>query len=213
MRELSFAVEHAEPTLHAASPELALRLSVGAADETNVQGVLLGCQVRIEAARRRYDDTEAARTFELFGERSRWSRTQQSLLWTRVTVLVPPFSGRTSVSVPLPCSFDFELSTTKYLEGLADGVVPLILLFSGTLFVEDHEERLQALPLAHTAECRFSLPLAVYKQTISHYFPNRSPLALERGVFERLHRYKLESGATSWEAVISRLLDREGAGP
>jgi hypothetical protein len=198
---------------HAASPELELALRVGAPDEVTVQGVLLGCQVRIETARRRYDDTEAERTFELFGERSRWGRTQQSLLWTRVTLLVPPFAGETRVSVPLPCSFDFELATTKYLQGLAEGVVPLLLLFSGTLFLEDEDERLQALPLAHSLECRFALPLAVYRQTISHYFPQRSPLALDRGVFERLNRYKLESGAPSWDAAISRLLDREDAGP
>ena len=210
MHELKFAVERAEPVLHAASPELALTLVVRSSDSASVQGVLLGCQVRIETARRRYDDTEAARTFELFGERSRWGRTQQSLLWSRSTLLVPPFSGETEVTLGLPCSWDFELATTKYLEGLADGVIPLLLLFSGTLFLEGSEQSLQALPLAHTCECRFALPLAAYRSTIAHYFPNRSPLALDRAVFERLHRYKLASGAPSWEAAISRLLDREG---
>ncbi|HEY3494159.1 MAG TPA: DUF6084 family protein [Polyangiaceae bacterium] len=207
MPELGFDVERAEPVLHAASPELSLTLGVQSR-VTGLQGVLLGCQVRIETARRRYDDREASRTFELFGERSRWDRTQQSLLWTRVTLLVPPFAERTSVAVPLPCSWDFELSTTKYLEGLSDGVVPLLLLFSGTVFAERSDGSLQALPLARTAECRFLLPLEVYRTTLDHYYPNRSPLALERGVFERLHRYKLASGASSWEAAISSLLDR-----
>lgn len=210
MPELGFSVERAEPVLHAASPELALTLAV-TSDGDGIQGVLLGCQVRIETRRRDYDDVEAARTFELFGDRSRWQRTQQSLLWTRVTLLVPPFSTETRVALPLPCSWDFELSTTKYLQGLSGGVVPLLLLFSGTVFVERHDGSLQALPLARTAECRFSLPLEIYRATLAHYYPNRSPLALERDVFDRLHRFKLASGAASWEAAISQLLDREDA--
>ena len=42
--------------------------------------------------------------------------------------------GTTEVDLPMPCTYDFEVAGSKYLHALRDGFVPLLLLFSGTVF-------------------------------------------------------------------------------
>ena len=54
--------------------------------------------------------------------------------WTRATLVVPPFSDATSVTLPVTCSYDLEVNATNYLSGLQDGEVPLEFLFSGSVF-------------------------------------------------------------------------------
>ena len=48
--------------------------------------------------------------------------------------MVQGFTGATEVDLPLPCTYDFEVAAAKYLHALRDGDVPLLLLFSGTVF-------------------------------------------------------------------------------
>jgi hypothetical protein len=208
MFELDFAIEKAEPRVHAASPELVLTLAVRARDGGPVRGVLLACQVRLEVARRAYDDAEADRLFELFGMRADWSRTQQSLLWAQPTVLVPEFERSATVELPLACSLDFELATGKYLLGLGQGVVPLVFLFSGTVFHTLDGDRLQASPIARSAECRYALPFEVYRSTVAPYFADRAPIALERALLHRLARYKRQLGAPTIDLALAELLDQ-----
>ncbi len=39
-----------------------------------------------------------------------------------------------TVDLPVPVTYDLEIASTKYFHALTDGVVPLLLLFSGTVF-------------------------------------------------------------------------------
>ena len=48
--------------------------------------------------------------------------------------MVQGFTGTTEVDLPMPCTYDFEVTGSKYLHALRDGFVPLLLLFSGTVF-------------------------------------------------------------------------------
>lgn len=213
MPELEFEVVGAAPLLHAVSPALALELCVRSTSGEAIHGLLLDCQVRLEPARRTYSDVEAEQVFELFGERERWARTQQSFSWTQVTVNVPAFAGATTVKLPLACSYDFDLASAKYLHGLDGGEIPLLLLFSGSVFYEAPAGGLQVGRVAWSKESRYRLPLAVYRQTILHYFPNRAPLTLTRDVFDRLQRFKRSGGFVSAEAALQALLDSAGASP
>src|SRR5579871_6540714 len=109
MLDLSFQVEGAEPQRHAAEPLLLFKLRVTAAAGTPpVHTVALRCQLRIEPARRRYRPEEQQRLLDLFGTPERWGQTLRPMLWTHVSVLVPPFAGSTSVDLPLTCSHDFS---------------------------------------------------------------------------------------------------------
>jgi hypothetical protein len=206
--ELDFSVENAERSARAAKPELALTLAVRAKDGGFVHGAMLACQIRIDVVRRGYDEGEAERLFELFGERRDWARTQQSLLWTQTTVLVPAFEDATSVELPLACSLELELAAAKYLSGVRSGNVPLLLLFSGTVFYVGEGERLQAGPIPRTADCRYALSHELYRTTVEHYFADRAPITLQRDLVDRLGRYKLASGAPTLDVALAELLDR-----
>ena len=48
--------------------------------------------------------------------------------------MVPRFTGSTEIELPVPLSYDLEIGSTRYFAGLDDGEVPLLLLFSGTVF-------------------------------------------------------------------------------
>jgi hypothetical protein len=208
MFDLDFAIEKAGPSAHAASPALGLTLAVKARSGAPVRGILLACQVRLEVARRTYDDAEADRLFELFGMRADWSRTQQSLLWAQPTLLVPEFERSVTVELPLACALDFELATGKYLLGLGQGVVPLLFLFSGTVFHATADDRLQASPISRSAECRFALPFEVYRATLAPFFADRAPIALDRSLLHRLARYKRKRGAPTIDLALAELLDQ-----
>ena len=72
---------------------------------------------------------------DLFGRPDRWGQTLRNLLWTHTSVVVPAFQGpATVVDMHVPCTFDFNVASTKYFEGVAEGAIPLLMLFSGTVF-------------------------------------------------------------------------------
>ena len=158
MPDLSFVVEGAACVPFAAAPTFALKLRITNADPAErIQNVLLTCQIQIEATRRRYNRNEQSRLVDLFGEPPRWAQTLRAMLWTHASVMVPPFEGEIQVDLPVPCTFDFNVAATKYLDGLEEGEVPLDLLFSGTVFFAGEEG---ALRDAHPVEQGGPLPPA-----------------------------------------------------
>ncbi len=52
-----------------------------------------------------------------------------------VTTMVPAFSALTEIEVQMPCTYDLEVASARYLQALDDGTIPLLLLFSGTVFL------------------------------------------------------------------------------
>jgi hypothetical protein len=207
MPDLSFHVECAEPVSFAAAPQLAIRLRLTNADpEETIHTVALRCQIQIEVTRRRYTPEEQARLRDLFGEPERWGQTLRTMLWTHVSVIVPAFAGSTDVDLPVPCTFDFNVATTKYFAGLAEGEIPLLLQFSGTVFYARGDDALQVMLIPWDKEVRFKLPLKIWKELMDTYYPNNAWLCLRRDVFEQLHRYKVERGFPTWEETIESAL-------
>lgn len=207
MPDLTFQVEGIEATPFAAVPTLSIKLRI-ANDEAQqtIHSIALRCQIQIEATRRQYDVEEQARLVDLYGEPDRWSQTLKSMLWTHVSVIVPPFAGETVVDLPLPCTFDFNVAATKYLAGLEHGEVPLCLMFSGTIFYETSEGMLQATQISWNKEVSFRLPVSVWRQMIDHYYPNTAWLCLRRDLFDRLHQYKMRNSIPTWEQALEQLL-------
>ena len=140
MSSLGFEVLGARAEPHAAVPTLSLRLRLTEADAQPVHAVALRCQVMIEPQRRRYEPAEQARLVELFGETPRWGDTLRPFLWTHVGTTVTGFTGTTEIDLPIICTYDFEVAAAKYLHGLDDGEIPILLLFSGTIFRQSAEE-------------------------------------------------------------------------
>ncbi len=210
MPDLSFSVESAEPVTYAASPMLSFRLRITNAnsDET-IQSVALRCQIQIETTQRRYSTGEQAQLYDLFGEPERWSRTLRSLLWTHASAMVPSFQGETVIELPVPCTFDFNIAATKYFAGLSEGVVPLDLMFSGSVFFESPDHGLQVSQISWNKEARFRLPIVVWQEMMEHYYPNTAWLCVRRDVFERLARYKSEHGMPTWEQALESILPNQ----
>ncbi len=207
MPDLNFSVESAEAVKFAASPMLSFKLRIrNANSEERIQSIGLRCQIQIETTKRRYSATEQAQLFELFGEPERWGRTLRAMLWVHTSAMVPPFQGETTVDLPVPCTFDFNVAATKYFAGLEDGLVPLNLMFSGTVFFESSDGGLQIEQIGWDKEAHFKLPVQVWREMMDHYYPNIAWLCLRRDVFERLSRYKMERAIPTWEQAIESLI-------
>ena len=207
MPDLLFAVEGAEVIAHAAAPTLGFQLRVTNRDpRENIHTVVLRCQIQLEAVRRRYTPEEQDHLIELFGERQRWASSLRSMLWTNTTIVVPPFQGTALVSMPVPCSFDFNVAATKYFAGLEAGEVPLLFLFSGTVFYEQGDASLQVAPISWEREARFRLPVDQWKQMMETYYPNSVWLRIPQDLFQELSRHKVNKGLVGWDQVFESLL-------
>ena len=207
MPDLAFAVENVVADADAAAPLLLLGVRITCADPAvEVQSVALRCQVQIEATRRRYGPAEQARLVDLFGEPDRWSRTLRTLLWTHTSAVVPSFTGSTLVKLPVPCTFDFNVAATKYFHSLEQGEIPVSLQFSGTIFYAAGDGSLQVAQIPWDKEATYRLPVAVWHEMMSIFYPNGAWLRLRRDIFERLLEYKAQRGIPTWEGTIESLL-------
>jgi Family of unknown function (DUF6084) len=206
MPDLDFRVESVAPVPYAAAPMLSFKLRVTNKNrEEVIHSMALRAQIQIEVSRRHYSAAEQARLGDLFGEPARWGQTLKTMLWTHIAVSVPAFQGETTVEVPVPCTFDFNVAATKYFHGLDEGDLPLNVLFSGTLFYRGEQEELQVAPISWEKEAKFRLPVKTWKQMIDEYYPNTAWLCLRRDAFERLYEYKVRNGIPTWEQAIERL--------
>ncbi len=207
MPNLSFQVEGAAAVEFSAAPQLAFKLRIENRDAGElIQSVALRCQIQIEVGRRKYDEREQQRMLDLFGEPERWSRTLRPMLWTHANVMVPPFQGSTVVDLPVPCTFDFNVASTKYFAGLADGEIPLNLMYSGTVFYESADGGMQVQQIPWDREARYRLPVSVWQQMMDHYYPNSAWLILRRDVFDKLAQYKMNRGIPTWEQALDSLV-------
>jgi hypothetical protein len=205
--DLTLQVTAASVVPFAATPTLAFAVRVAnqPADEP-VQSIALRCQIRIEAARRAYDRTQAVPLLDLFGAPDRWSQTLRDMFWTNATAQVSSFVGSTTLDLSVACTFDFNVAATKYFYGLAEGDVPLVFLFSGSVFYQGASGSLQVSPISWEKESRFRLPVATWRELMEAYYPNTHWLVLRHDVFDRLYRYKQQHGIPSWDAALERIL-------
>ena len=207
MIDLNFAVVGAEMTPHAAAPTLLLKLRLtNAASAMPAQNVMLQCQIRIEPARRHYVPGEHEPLSELFGPPSHWGTSLRSMLWTYVNVLVPAFNLACTFNLPVACSYDLNIAATKYFYGLEGGEIPLLLLFSGTVFFRDGDGQLQIVPIAQNKEAAYRLPVKIWQSMIDHYYPDIVWLTLSRSMFDEFYRYKRQNGFARWEDALRSLL-------
>lgn len=205
MNELSFSVLNARAEPYAAVPTINLRLSVASSVPEPVHAVALRCQVRIEPQRRRYDSGEEDRLEELFGDTPRWGDTLRPFLWTHLATTLTGFTGVTEVDLPLPVSYDFEVAGAKYLHSLGDGEVPLVLLFSGTVFSRGNSG-FSAQPVPWHAEASYRMPVKVWRDVMDMYFPNSGWLRLPCETIDRLSRRKVEWALATFDQTIETLL-------
>ena len=203
MVHLDFSVDDAARVEHAAVPTLRFVLRVQS--QTPVRSVLLDVQVQIAARRRGYDASAHERLFELFGPVADWGTTLRTLLWTRTTLVVPPFESSTVVDLDVPCSYDLEVAASRYLDALGDGDVPLEFLFSGSVFYTGADGGLQTTRLSWQSEAAYALPVRVWKETMESYFRGTAWVRLSKESFDRLSAYKSRNALASWDDALEAL--------
>ncbi|HEV7129495.1 MAG TPA: DUF6084 family protein [Ktedonobacterales bacterium] len=211
MPDLSFEVVGVEAPPYAALPQLMFKLRItNALEDERVHTVALRCQIQIAATRRRYSPAAQARLLEVFGEPHRWRETLRPLLWTLTSTVVPRFTGSTVADLPVPCTYDFEVASTKYFDAVEDGEIPLTFLFSGTVFYEGAHGNLQVGQISWEREATYHLPASVWRELMAHYFPNSAWIRLPKDIFDRLAAYRATRGLPSWEEAVARLLEASG---
>jgi Family of unknown function (DUF6084) len=208
--DLRFAVEGASSLQYAAVPTLKFALRIEAVSGHPIRSILLDAQIQIAARQRGYKPESEEQLLELFGTPERWGDTLRTLPWLRTTLVVPPFEGTTVVDLLAPCTYDLEVTATRYFAALKDGFIPLEFLFSGSVFFATAAGALQTARIAWDHEVDYRLPVAIWKQTMSRHFPGTAWLRLGSESFDRLCAYKARHAFESWEKTIDSLLDQEG---
>ena len=204
---------HAEP--YAVAPSMSLTLRIAETTGIKVDAIALRCQIRIEPTRRRYSDAEAERLNDLFGDTQRWADTLKPLQFTTVSMMVPGFTGSTELDLPVMLSYDLEIGSTRYFAGLEDGEVPLLLLFSGTVFSAPGG-RLQVQQVPWSKEASYRLPVSIWREAIEAHFPNSAWIRMSLQTLDALQQFKTRQALPTWDATITALLkqaDDEAEGP
>jgi hypothetical protein len=206
MSDLNFSIIGARADPYAASPALALRLRIRENSGAKVDAIALRGQIRLEVQRRRYASEESELLEELFGGPSRYAETLKPMLWTHIAVMVPPFENETELELPIPCSYDFEVASHKYLASLKDGNIPLNLLFSGIVLAEGPSGVTPEF-VPWSCEARYALPVAVWREAVDAFFPNSAWIRVNRQLFDELRRFKIATGLPTWDAALERLCE------
>jgi hypothetical protein len=212
MPDLNFKVTGVEPAMRGLVPLLLFNLEVTntPADEL-IQSATLQAQIQFECPKRAYNGDEKEKLLDLFGEPERWGQTLRNRLWTHAVAALGSFSGASTARLPVPCTFDLNVSAAKYFYALDDGDVPLLFLFSGTVFYSTPDGRLQAQRISHEKECSWRMPASVWRDLMDHHWPNSAWITLHRDVFDRLCEFKRRNGLPTWEQTLDRLLNAAGA--
>ena len=192
-------------TLYSVVPSMFMSLRISETTGQRIEAIALRCQIRIENARRRYSDEEAERLNDLFGETQRWADTLKPVQFINLSIMVPGFTGSTDVDLTVPLTHDMEIGATRYFAGLDDGDVPLLLLFSGTIF-SIADGRMSVTQVPWSKEVTYRLPVTVWREAIDAHFPNAAWIRMSTYSFNQLLRFKLARGLPTWEATILTLL-------
>ena len=207
-----FAVTGAGHDAHALGPTLRLFLTITETSGTRIHALALSSQIRIEPARRRYSPAEQSRLVELFGEPERWGRTLNPMQLATVASVTTSFTGEHELVLEVPLTFDTEVAATRYFRGLAGGEVPLLLLFSGTVFYEspDPGTEVQVGLVPWSSETAFRLPVDVWTQMMAAHHGGTAWLQLPEDTLARLSAWRAARALPSWQQTFDALLDEAG---
>ena len=200
MPDLSFAIETMDAVLDAAPPFLQAHVRItNSCSGEHIESIALRYQVQIEAARRRYSNEEKAALHDLFGSPERWASTIRPLLWANAQTTVPAFTAQTLVDLTLSYSFDLNIAAAKYLETVRDGEIPLVFLFSGTVFYSSDNHPLQIAQIPWDREARYRVPAKIGKEAVELSGAASGWTVLNRAVNDHVRRCRQEAAIAANE--------------
>jgi hypothetical protein len=205
MADLTFDCIGAEADRYAVMPSIGLTLRISETSGQRIDAIALRCQIRIEPSRRRYSPGEEERLKDLFGETTQWADTLKPMQFTNVSTMVTGFTGSTEIPLPIAFSYDLEIGSGRYFASLETGEIPLLLLFSGTIFsVVDGKFQVQQVPWSK--EATYRLPVSVWREAVDVHFPNSGWITMSRQTLEELQQFKTRRTLPTWDATVSALL-------
>jgi len=208
MPDLKFQITGVEPAARGLMPLLHFNLEItNRPADQSIQAVMIQAQIQIQSAQRAYNDGEREKLEDLFGTPDRWGQTLRNRLWTHASTTVSPFTGETAAKLPVQCTYDFNVIATKYFYALDGGDVPLLFLFSGTVFYAGPHGQLLVEQISWDKECAYRMPANLWTDLMNHHYPNSAWLSLRRDVFDRLTDFKRKHGLLTWEQTLELLLD------
>jgi Family of unknown function (DUF6084) len=205
MAELIFGCTEAHAARYTATPTLSFALHITESTGVRVHAIALRCQIRIEPHRRRYSPDEARRLNDLFGDPARWAETVKPIQLAAVTAMVPGFTSVTEAELQVPCTYDLEVASARYLQALDDGTIPLLLLFSGTVFTA-HGDSMQVGLIPWSSEASYRMPVAVWQDVVNEHFPGSAWLRCATETLDALAVFKAAHALPTWDATLSTLL-------
>lgn len=212
MPNLRFACTGSEADPYAVGPTVQLHMQLNEDTGVRVHSVALRCQLRIEPRRRGYTNGEATKVGDLFGARDRWATTMNPMQLAELSVMVPTFRYETTVPVALPLTYDIDIASTKYLNALDDGEIPLLVLFSGSMFYTPVEPGVgvQIMQVPWHEEATFRLPVKVWREAVDAHFGGAAWIRVRKDNLEQLLAYRTAHTIPSWEQTFERLLSEAG---
>jgi Family of unknown function (DUF6084) len=212
MAKLTFACTEASAPRYAATPTLSFKLTITESTGVPVHAIALRCQIRIEPHRRRYSAAEARRLSDLFGDTSRWAETVKPIQLAMVSTMVPGFTSLTEVDLQVPCTYDLEVASARYFQALDDGTIPLLLLFSGTVFLAQGDGfSVELIPWS--SEATYRMPVSVWSDVVDEHFPGSAWLRCSRDTLDALSAFKATRALPTWDATLRALLAHGGQSP
>jgi hypothetical protein len=207
MPDLEFRIVGVEPAARGLTPLLHFQLEITNSPATeSIHTVMLQAQIQIQSPRRTYAAREKEKLEDLFGTPDRWGQTLRNRLWTHANTCIRTFSGKTRASLPVVCTYDLNVSATKYFHALEGGEVPLLFLFSGTIFYAGEAGHLQVQQIPWDRECTYAMPVREWQALMDYHYPGTAWLSLDREIFDRLYAYRRSHGLATWDQAIEQLL-------
>src|SRR4029079_14594044 len=142
---------------------------------------------------------------------ARWGDTLKPMQFAQLSVMVPGFEDSTDLTLGVPCTYDFEVASAKYFHSLADGEVPLLLLFSGTVFLRAPDgQGFSVEQVPWHKEARFRLPVKAWRDLMDLYFPNSAWIRMRRETLDALQSFKSHRALPTWDDAFEALLKEAG---
>ena len=98
-------------------------------------------------------------------------------------------------------------ASARYLQGLDDGTIPLLMLFSGTIFVAT-EQGYSVELVPWSAEASYRMPVSIWRGLVDAHFPGSAWLRCSRQTLDELAGYKRRHALPTWDATLTALLAR-----
>ena len=174
-----------------------------------MRSILLDVQVQIAARRRSLRRGGEGRAAELFGDPGDGRRRCGPAVAAHDAGRPPASRARRSSSFACPCTYDFEVTATKYFQALGDGEVPLEFLFSGTAFYAAGDGRSGGADRLGQGS---GVPAAGVASGAGRWTTTSpaAPGCASSGTLRAALRVPGAEHAPGWEQIVDSLLRREG---